>query len=244
MNTNNPLKVLIVDDDLEICALLAKFLREHQIEAHSANDSRQADKLLSQMRFDLIVLDLMMPGEDGLNYCRRLRAQSAIPIIMLTAMGDELDRIIGLEMGADDYLPKPFNPRELLARIRAVLRRYEQLAPGKDIRAQHCYQFEQWQLNPKRRELRNAENILISLTSGEYDLLTIFVEHPQQVLSRDQLLDLSKGRAGIPFDRSIDVQLSRLRQKIETDPKHPVFIKTIRNGGYMFCVDVEQITCG
>lgn len=241
-NLDRQLHILIVDDDREIGSLLSRFLNEHQIRTSIAVNAKEAEETLSLGRFDLMVLDLMMPGEDGLSFCRRLRAQSNIPIIMLTAMGEDTDRIIGLEMGADDYLPKPFNPRELLARIRSVLRRYDNIeAPP--LKRGHVFCFENWSLNPARRELHNSENILVSLTSGEFDLLLTFVEHPQRVLNRDQLLDLTRGREGLPFDRSIDVQLSRLRQKIEANPKQPTLIKTIRNSGYMFTVDVtEQAT--
>lgn len=235
--------ILLVDDDREILALVSGFLKDHQLRVDTAVNAHEAETKLRLGRYDLIVLDLMMPGEDGLSFCRRWRNQSQIPVIMLTAMGEDTDRIIGLEVGADDYLPKPFNPRELLARIRAVLRRYQPDAAQTAIPANQCYHFAGWRINPAKRELHNERQVLIPLTSGEYDLLQIFVERPQRVLSRDQLLDLTKGRDGLPFDRSIDVQLSRLRQKIETNPKQPVLIKTVRNAGYLFTAQVVQQPC-
>jgi len=238
--------ILIVDDDFEIQDLLKNFLQDHHLRADVATNASDADKRLSLGNYDLIVLDLMMPGEDGLSFCRRLRSQSSIPVLMLTAMGDETDRIVGLELGADDYLCKPFNPRELLARIRAILRRHDlsqfnQPATVTANTRKNCYRFEDWTLNPSKRELKNPDKVLVSLTSGEYDLLITFIERPQILLNRDQLLDITKGRDANAFDRSIDVSLSRLRHKI--DPKEPTLIKTIRNGGYIFTANVEAITC-
>ena len=188
-------------------------------------------------RFDLIVLDLMLPGEDGLSICRRLRAATRIPIVMLTAVAEDTDRIIGLEIGADDYLTKPFNPRELLARIRAVLRRAEAPLPHPEG---STLVFAGWRLDPARRELRDPDGVLVELTAGGFDLLAAFVARPRRVLSRDRLLDLTKGRDAQPFDRSIDVQVSRLRRKIEADPKKPEVIKTVRSGGYIFTLPVER----
>ena len=236
MTENSP-HILVVDDDREIRDLTARFLRKHGFRVDDAANGREMDERLANGIYDLIVLDLMMPGEDGLSICRRLRAETAIPIIMLTALGEDTDRIVGLEMGADDYLPKPFNPRELLARIKAVLRR------GKDETAPirppgRMLSFDGWTVDTTKRELRNPESDLITLTAGEYDLLLAFVERPQRVLNRDQLLDLTRGREAGPFDRSVDVQLSRLRKKIEPDPKDPTFIKTVRGGGYMFTLSV------
>jgi two-component system OmpR family response regulator len=191
-------------------------------------------------RFDLAVIDIMMPGEDGLSLCRRLRATSEIPVVLLTARSSQMDRIIGLELGADDYVCKPFNPRELLARIRAVLRRSGGAAERKEQLTPALFEFEGWQLDPVRRTLCNPQGALVELTAGEYLLLLAFVEHPQHLLTRDQLLDLSRGRASGPFDRSIDVQVSRLRRKIEADPQQPTFIKTIRSGGYIFTAPVTS----
>ncbi len=232
--------ILVVDDDREIRDLTSRFLRKHGFRVDDAANGREMDARLADGRFDLIVLDLMMPGEDGLSICRRLRADSGIPIIMLTALGEETDRIVGLEMGADDYLPKPFNPRELLARIKAVLRRGG--GDPTDVPASatgRTLAFEGWRIDLARRELTAPDGALVALTAGEYDLLVAFAERPQRVLSRDQLLDLTRGRDAGPFDRSVDVQLSRLRRKIETDPKDPVLIKTVRGGGYIFTAGVE-----
>lgn len=237
------LHILIVDDDYEICSLISEFLLSHHIRTTIVHNTREAENKLKLARFDLMVLDLMLPGEDGLSFCRRWRDQSQIPIIMLTAMGEETDRIIGLEIGADDYLPKPFNPRELLARLRAILRRFDHIGNQHKSSNKQLYFFDGWRLNPVRRELHNADHALVTLTSGEFDLLQTFAEHPQCVLTRDQLLELTKGRSGIAFDRSIDVQLSRLRHKIEFDPKQPSLIKTIRNCGYMFTTEVEKQPC-
>ena len=238
-STDQQTHILIVDDDREICDLVSRFLNEHQIRSTVAANARDAEHKLANGRFDLMVLDLMMPGEDGLSFCRRMRAQSSLPIIMLTAMGEETERIVGLEMGADDYLPKPFNPRELLARIRAVLRRFGSVEKVPEDQRPRRYGFNGWQLDPARRELKDPQGSLITLTSGEFDLLLAFVTHPQRALNRDQLMDLTRGREALPFDRSIDVQLSRLRQKIEADAKSPQLIKTVRNAGYMFTADVE-----
>ena len=238
MNDPSP-HILVVDDDREIRDLTARFLRKHGFRVDTAANGREMDSQLSAGRFDLIVLDLMMPGEDGLSICRRLRADTQIPIVMLTALGEDTDRIVGLEMGADDYLPKPFNPRELLARIKAVLRRgagssvSESSFTGKSIR------FAGWTVDLARRELNAPDGALVPLTAGEFDLLVAFAERPQRILSRDQLLDLTRGREAGPFDRSVDVQLSRLRRKIENDPKEPTLIKTVRGGGYMFTADVS-----
>jgi len=245
---NKQAHILIVDDDSEIRDLLSRFLRDHQMRVDAAADAIEAEQKLALGQYDLVVLDLMMPGEDGLSFCRRLRGQSSIPVLMLTAMGDDTDRIVGLELGADDYLSKPFNPRELLARIRAVLRRHDltrsnQAAVFNNNTKKQCYCFEGWVLKPSRRELLDSDQVLVPLTSGEFDLLITFVERPQIILNRDQLLDLTKGRDASAFDRSIDVQLSRLRNKLEKMPKQPTLIKTIRNGGYVFTALVEAIEC-
>ncbi|UKJ74097.1 response regulator [Azospirillum brasilense] len=228
--------LLVVDDDREIRTLLSQFLTRHGFRVTGAKDGVEMMRTLDSARVDLIVLDLMMPGEDGLSLCRRLRAAPdtvQTPVIMLTAMGEETDRIVGLEMGADDYLAKPFSPRELLARVKAVLRR----ASGPPVAggaAGKTLGFEGWTLDLAKRELRSPDGVLVQLSAGEYDLLVAFVEHPQRVLTRDQLLDLARGRSAVPFDRSIDVQVSRLRRKIEPDPADPTMIKTVRGGGYLF----------
>ena len=231
--------ILVVDDDREIRDLTGRYLRKHGFRVESAGDAKAMDRLLRDGRFDLIVLDLMLPGEDGLSICRRLRASTRIPILMLTAVAEDTDRIIGLEIGADDYLTKPFNPRELLARIRAVLRRAEGAGSAADP-VEGVLIFSGWRLDPARRELRDPQGVLIELTAGEFGLLMALVERPRRVLSRDRLLDLTKGRDAQPFDRSIDVQVSRLRHKIEPDPKNPDMIKTVRSGGYIFTLPVER----
>jgi len=232
--------ILIVDDDREIRDLLARFLVRHDFRVDTAADGKEMDRVLAGGRFDLIVLDLMMPGEDGLSICRRLRLETSMPILMLTALGEEADRIVGLEIGADDYLPKPFNPRELLARIRAVLRRSQTSAEQGEGTRPRVLSFDSWQVDLAARELRDAEGSLVSLTSGEFDLLEALVERPQQILSRDQLADLTSGRVLGPLDRSIDVALSRLRRKLGEDPKLPRLIKTVRHGGYYFAADVTS----
>jgi two-component system OmpR family response regulator len=196
-------------------------------------------KVLADSRIDLILLDLMLPGEDGLSLCRALRAESHIPIIMLTAKGDEVDRVIGLEMGADDYLAKPFGSRELIARIRAVLRRSQDRGSAATGRQPRRYRFDRWQLDTGARELLGDDGVILPLSTAEYDLLIVFVERPQRVLSRDQLLDLARGRANA-LDRSIDTQVSRLRRKLERDPGDPKLIKTVWGGGYMFMPAVSQ----
>jgi two-component system, OmpR family, response regulator len=240
MNTSE--HILIVDDDKEIRNLLGRFLDKHGLRVTTAADGREMKKALADRHIDLIVLDLMMPGEDGLTLCRNLRSESNIPVIMLTAMGEETDRIIGLEMGADDYLAKPFNPRELLARIKAVLRRTADRPTKQEGEGQvsDCHYFSGWALDTARRELFSPTGALVTLSGGEYELLQAFATHPGRVLSRDQLLDLARGREAQPFDRSIDVQVSRLRRKIEVDPKVPSLIKTVRSGGYMFATDVTR----
>lgn len=231
--------VLIVDDDRELLRLLARFLERHGLRVSTARDGREMRQALADWRIELIVLDLMLPGENGLMLCRQLRATSSMPIIMLTAMGEETERIIGLEMGADDYLPKPCSPRELLARIRSVLRRTRSTATSQSQRAR-ILAFEGWQLDLARRRLRSPDGFIVDLSPTEFELLAAFAEHPQQVLSRDQLLDLAHGRGAAPFDRTIDIQVSRLRRKIEPDPKSPELITTVRGGGYLFTPSVSH----
>ncbi|MFO1128552.1 MAG: response regulator [Rhodospirillales bacterium] len=236
--------ILIVDDDREIRDLLARFLSKHGLRTSIAADGREMREVLAGGAIDLVVLDVMLPGEDGLSLCRTLRASSDLPVIMLTAMGEEVDRIVGLEMGADDYLAKPFNPRELYARIKAVLRRTR--APARQRRdamgagAGSRVGFAGWTMDFDRRVLTSADDVLVPLSTGEFDLLAAFVTHARRVLSRDQLLDLARGRDAQPFDRSIDVQVSRLRRKIEANPAEPDLIKTVRGGGYMFTAEVNR----
>lgn len=226
--------ILVVDDDREIRDLLSRFLSKHGYRVTAVADGHEMRRTLADWKIDLIVLDLMLPGEDGLSLCKNLRAQSQIPVIMLTIMGEETDRIVGLEVGADDYLPKPFNPRELLARMKAVLRRAPLATTREAPAISRIHQFSGWKLKIGRRQLESPQGLFVDLSTGEFDLLVAFVEHPQRVLNRDQLLDLSHGRAEALFDRSIDMQVSRLRRKIEINPKKPEMIKTVRGGGYMF----------
>jgi two-component system OmpR family response regulator len=234
--------LLIVDDDDDILSLLTKFFRKHSHTVTVAADGAAMWAALEEHSIDLVILDLMLRGEDGLNLCRRLRATSHIPIIMLTAMADHTDRVVGLEVGADDYLTKPFDQRELLARVKAVLRRTAGNGNGAvasdETRPALC--FADWRLDVTRRELRSADNTLVVLSGGEFDLLLAFAEHSQRVLTRDQLLDLSRGAAHAAYDRSIDVQVSRLRYKLEADPKNPSLIRTVRNGGYLFSPKVTR----
>jgi two-component system, OmpR family, response regulator len=233
--------LLIVDDDKELCSLLSKFLTGKGYRVSVAHSGSAMMTIMEASRVNLVILDLMLPGEDGLTLCRRLRSSSTLPIIMLTAMGDEVDRIIGLEMGADDYLPKVANPRELLARIRAVLRRAGAPDTGIIAEKNRILEFAGWRLDVAQRLLFSPTNALVSLRAGEFDLLLALAERPQRVLTRDQLLHLSRGRAANTFDRSIDVQISRLRRKIEIEPKVPTLIKTVRNGGYILAANVVAV---
>ncbi|WP_135076613.1 response regulator [Terasakiella sp. SH-1] len=232
--------ILVVDDDREIRDLVAKFLKQHNLRVTTAQDGREMKRALDDWAIDLVVLDVMMPGEDGLTLCRNLRATSQLPVIMLTAMGEDTDRIIGLEMGADDYIAKPFNPRELLARIKAVLRRTGEREVAVVQEEGESFKFNGWEFRPEQRELLNEEGTLVALSRGEFELLDTFVRHPNRVLNRDQLLDMARGREAIPFDRAIDVQVSRLRKKLKDEPKNPTTIKTVRGGGYMFSAKVEH----
>jgi two-component system phosphate regulon response regulator OmpR len=237
--TANVKKILMVDDDVRMRELLQRYLTEQGFNIKTVADSAEMDTVLAQEHIDLLVLDLMLPGEDGLAICRRLRSTgSAMPIIMLTARGDEVDRIIGLEMGADDYLPKPFNPRELLARINAIMRRQVRTEPSAPGLVPGSLAFGDFLFDPSTRSLsRNGENITI--TSGEYALLKVFIDHPRQPLSRDRLMQLARGRELDVFDRSIDVQVSRLRRLIEADPAHPRYLQTMWGFGYVFVPDGE-----
>jgi two-component system, OmpR family, response regulator len=232
--------VLLVEDDPEIRKLVSQFLQSNGIRIATSADGREMDQTLKDNRIDLLVLDIMLPGEDGLSICRRLRALSNLPVIMLTAKGEDIDRIIGLEIGADDYLTKPFNPRELLARIRAVLRRGASDSVS-ESRGVSILTFDGWRLDPNIRQLHDPDGARVALTGAEFDLLFVFCERPRRVLSRDQLIDLTQGRSAAPFERSIDVLVSRLRQKMEKEPKDPRLIQTIRSGGYMFSPAVEVV---
>jgi two-component system, OmpR family, response regulator len=231
--------ILIVDDDREIRTLLADYLESNGYRAHTAADGGAMWKSLESVRIDLIVLDLNLPGDDGLTLCRKLRAGSNLPVIMLTARSEPLDRILGLEMGADDYLPKPFEPRELLARVRSVLRRSQVLPADRGGQGAQLLRFAGWTLDLTRRHLISPDGTVIMLSGAEFGLLKVFLAHPNRVLNRDQLLNLTHGRDADPFDRSIDIQISRLRQKLGEDARSPQIIKTVRNGGYVLAVTVQ-----
>lgn len=232
--------ILVVDDNQEIRDLLAKSLSKSGLRVSTAADGKVMRRVLGESKIDLIVLDLMLPGDDGLTLCRQLRAESSIPVIMLTAKGEEIDRVVGLEMGADDYVAKPFSSRELLARIKAVLRRSQSLPSTPEPLEAGDYHFAGWKLDTAKRVLESADGVVVPLSTGEYDLLIALVRHPQRVLSRDQLLDLARGRTATTFDRSIDTQVSRLRRKLEENPKEPKIIKTIWGGGYMLTSSVSR----
>lgn len=236
--------LLIIDDDEDIRLLLTDFFQKHGHTVTAVEDGAAMFHALEEEPIDLVILDVMLQGEDGFSLCRKVRSLSSVPIIMLTAMSDYTDRVVGLEVGADDYVIKPFDQRELLARVKAVLRRTVEPAPKqppKEIRPKIF--FGKWCLDLSRRELLTEDETLVFLTSGEFDLLLAFVERPQRVLTRDQLLEargLSHAAYDIPYDRSIDVQVSRLRRKLEDDPKNPSIIRTIRNSGYMFTLKVQS----
>lgn len=233
--------ILVVDDNKEILDLVSRFLTKDGYRVSTAGDGREMKKVLADARIDLVLLDLMLPGDDGLTLCRDIRSNSNIPIIMLTAKGEEIDRVIGLEMGADDYVAKPFGTRELLARIKAVLRRSSDVASPVDTQdKQSNYLFDEWKIDTSRRELISKNDVIVPLSTGEFTLLMALVERPQRVLNRDQLLDIARGRASVAFDRSIDTQVSRLRRKIEIDPKKPELIKTVWGGGYVFTPEVTK----
>lgn len=233
-------RLLVVDDDEEICALIRRFFERHGYAVDDASSAETMDARLATTAYDLVILDIMLPGEDGLSLCRRLRQRSALPIIMVTGVDAPTDRVVGLEIGADDYVVKPFDAHELLARVRAVLRRSDTAASVRDdtLPARLC--FAGWQFDIARRELRSADDTLVPLSAGEFGLLLAFVEHAQRVLSRDELMNIVRGPLHDAFDRSIDVQVSRLRRKIERDAAHPRLIRTVRNGGYLFDAPVER----
>jgi len=232
--------LLIVDDDVEVLDLLQKFLRQHGYEVDVASDGAGLWQALERRVPDLVILDVMLPGDSGLVLCQRLRAEYKVAVIMLTAMGELSDRVVGLELGADDYLTKPFAARELLARVRAVLRRAGATGDGAVASPRSVLEFAGWQLEVLRRELRSPEGVLIPLSNGEFELLLVFAEHPRRVLSRQQLLDLARGEAHEAYDRSIDVQVSRLRRKLENDDSTAPLIRTLRNVGYLFTATVNK----
>lgn len=243
---NEKWHVLVVDDDPQIGDLLSEYLTQHGYRVSTARDGQRMWRMLKQYKFNLVVLDIMLPGEDGLSLCRELRLKSDVLIIMLSAVGEEADKVIGLEVGADDYLAKPFSPRELLARMKALIRRTtgklaEQRKAGQMSQLPNLC-FKDWKLDRNRRRLIAPDGVAVPLSSGEYELLVAFIENPERVLTRDQLLDLTRGRQAVPFDRTIDVQVARLRKKLEVDAKNPEIIVTVRGGGYQFACRVTEET--
>ncbi|WBL78493.1 response regulator [Bradyrhizobium xenonodulans] len=233
--------ILMVEDDPEISRLVADFMRQEGFEVACVADGKAMDAMLQRVRPDLVILDLMLPGEDGLSICRRLRADDSIPILMLTAKSDEIDRVVGLEMGADDYLAKPFGPRELLARVRAILRR----ASGPSLKPMvRRFAFDRFvvDLDARSVETLDAETEALQLTSAEFDLLGCFVQRPRRVLTRDQILDWTRGRSAEPFDRTVDMLISRLRRKLDGASPGSNLITTVRNGGYLFTATVKQVS--
>ncbi|MCF3640186.1 response regulator transcription factor [Rhizobium sp. TRM95111] len=234
-------QILLVEDDHQIASMVLELLSEHGYDGLAAQNAIDMDRAIRATSFDLIILDAMLPGEDGFSICRRLRATSATPILMLTALGEDVDRIVGLELGADDYVTKPFNPRELVARIKALLRRAS-YGPARTNR-KDVLLFAGWQIDPMRRQLRDPDGVQVSLTTAEFDVLLAFCRNPGAVLTREQLLGLTHAGLAGPVERSIDVHVSRIRQKIEMNAREPTFIKTVRLGGYMFTPDVEFVRC-
>lgn len=235
--TTNRAHVVVVDDDYDIRTSLAKYLRKHGFRVSVAANGNELDQILITASVDLLVLDIMMPGDDGLSICKRVQETRRVPTIFLTALTEDTDRIVGLELGADDYVSKPFNPRELLARVKSVLRR-SQMLPSRPLQSKGLVAFDQWRFNFSRKEILGPDDIAIRLSSGEHLLLVSLIEHAGITLSRDQLMDLTKGREAQLFDRSIDNVISRLRRKLEVDPKNPKIILTQWGNGYVFAADL------
>ena len=238
--TTAPQHLLIVDVDADIRQLLGDYLRENGYRVTSAADGKGMRAVLAAGVPDLIVLDVMLPGEDGFSLCRAVRARSEVPIIMLTARGDDTDRIVGLEVGADDYVPKPFNPRELLARVKSVLRRANSLPPNLRREETRWFMFAGWSLDAMTRNLTAPDGVVVPLSSTEFKLLRVLLDHPGRVLTRDQLIELMLSRDAGPFDRALDVQVSRLRQRLREDAKDPAIIKTVRGQGYVLAAAVGR----
>lgn len=236
----NIASILLVEDDAEIGELISRYLSAHQIEVAVVMNGKAMDSALNDRVFDLLILDLNLPGEDGLSICRRVRAQLALPIIIVTAQGEDVDRIVGLEMGADDYVVKPFNPRELLARIRSVLRRTRAAPANKKSPDRNAYHFSGWCVDTLARKVIAPSGVKVAMTGAEFDLLYALCEHPNRVLTRDQLISFTHGPTTGPYERSIDVLVSRLRQKIEADPKNPKLLQTVRSEGYIFTAEVTR----
>ena len=234
--------ILLVDDEASLREPLADYLSKQGFRVQQAEDASQARSLLNGYRFDIILSDIMMPGEDGLSFCRHVREKTDIPVIFISAKTEETERIVGLELGADDYITKPFSPRELVARIKVILRRVGNAAASNgDNRPDGVYQFGDWTLRTDQRSLIDQDGVSVPLSSGEYQLLLALLIRPGQVLNRDQLLDITQGREAHAFDRAVDNQISRLRRKIEADPKNPTIIKTIWGGGYLLAGDVRKL---
>lgn len=232
--------ILLVDDEASLREPLAEYLTKQGFRVQQASDASQARSVMNAFNFDIILLDIMMPGEDGLSFCRHVREKTETPVIFISAKGEELDRIVGLELGADDYITKPFSPRELIARIKVVLRRTNNgngVKPGSGS----IYQFSGWTLKTDQRSLIDEEAVAVPLSSGEYQMLLALLSRAGQVLNRDQLLDITQGREAHAFDRAVDNQISRLRRKIEADPKNPEIIKTVWGGGYVLAGDVKTL---
>lgn len=232
--------ILVVDDQRDIREPLGRYLEKQGLRVSLAANAAEARDQLKRSAVDLVILDVMMPGEDGLSLCRHLRESANMPVILLTAMAEDADRIVGLEVGADDYVVKPFNPRELLARIRAVLRRAASLPRSREPETNERLAFDRWIFDTGRREVVGIDGVAVPLSAAEFRLLSAFSQRPHMVLTRDQLLDLTSGRDAQPFDRSIDNQISRLRKKLEADPKNPAIFKTVWGGGYVFAADVRK----
>lgn len=233
--------ILVVDDDREIRTLLGDYLQKNGYRTTAVADGKAMWNALNGARVDLVILDVMMPGDDGFVLCRNLRARGDVPVIMLTAKGEDTDRIVGLELGADDYLAKPFNPRELLARIKSVLRRHRAIPGNLQAEPTRALRFAGWTLDLTARNLISPHNVVVALSGAEYRLLRVLLSYPNRVLSRDQLMDLTVGREADPLDRSVDVQVSRLRQRLGDDAREPVIIKTVRGEGYVLAAQVESL---
>ena len=233
-------RVLIVDDDEDIQSLLEEYLRKNGFDAHAVADGKGMWEALAAKPVSMVVLDLMLPGEDGLSLCRQLRSRSQVPVLMLTARGEAVDRILGLEMGADDYLAKPFDPRELLARIRSILRRAKSLPTDTEVNVAEAFIFSGWRLDTRARTLCAPDGVVVPLSGSEYRLLLIFLQNPNVVVSRDQLSNFTFGRDADPLDRTIDMQVSRLRERVRDEAREPVIIKTVRGKGYVLVARVER----
>ncbi|NTJ67929.1 response regulator [Agrobacterium rhizogenes] len=233
--------ILVVEDDDEIAIMLVELIKDQGLRASPVRNGAEMDKMLQRHPFDLVILDAMLPGEDGFSICRRLRSAGTIPILMLTALTEDIDRIIGLELGADDYVTKPFNPRELVARIKALLRRASYGAETSERKLLTKMTFAGWVLDPRSRRIVDPEGAEVLMTTSEFDLLLAFCHNPNQILTREQLLSMTHAGTAGPVERSVDAQISRLRQKIEPNLKEPIFIKTVRLGGYLFAANVEYL---